>query len=105
MLNNCRGVWSVHKPDYIVMRVMNLLKRKELLIIDKESLPVLTCGPSQKFSTSSEPYEFLFFSENLNFSQLVRFHSPSTVFTIRLTNLSLITMSRATCLMETLGFL
>ncbi|GFU93238.1 uncharacterized protein TNCV_4217641 [Trichonephila clavipes] len=52
MFNNCRGVWSFHKPDSIVLGVMNLLERKVLLLIQKESLPVLTCGPSQKFSAS-----------------------------------------------------
>ncbi|GFU61499.1 uncharacterized protein TNCV_2287941 [Trichonephila clavipes] len=54
---------------------MNSLDRKELLIIEKESLPVLTCGPSQKFSASSVPFKFVFFSEKLNFSQLVRLQS------------------------------
>ncbi|GFT54003.1 uncharacterized protein TNCV_153641 [Trichonephila clavipes] len=66
-----RGAWSFHAPDSIVLRVMNLLTRKELLISEKESLPVLTCGPSQK-SASSEPYAFAFFNDKLNFSQLVR---------------------------------
>ncbi|GFW20973.1 hypothetical protein TNCV_1714801 [Trichonephila clavipes] len=31
--------------------------RKKLLINEKESLPALTCGLSQKVSVSSEPYE------------------------------------------------
>ncbi|GFU97445.1 uncharacterized protein TNCV_1913001 [Trichonephila clavipes] len=48
---------------------MNLLNCKELLISEKESLPALTCSPSQKFSASSEPYEFVYFSGKLNFSQ------------------------------------
>ncbi|GFU71510.1 hypothetical protein TNCV_1819921 [Trichonephila clavipes] len=48
---------------------MNLFIRKELLISEKDSLQGLTCGPSQKFSASSEPYEFVFFSEKLNFSR------------------------------------
>ncbi|GFV92494.1 uncharacterized protein TNCV_1743991 [Trichonephila clavipes] len=74
MFNNCRGAWGVHTPDSIVLGVMNLLNRKELTISEKESLPTLTFGSSQKFSASSEPYEF-FFSEKLNFSQLVRLQS------------------------------
>ncbi|GFX33062.1 hypothetical protein TNCV_5042301 [Trichonephila clavipes] len=40
---------------------MNLLSRKELLISEKESLPTWTCGLSQKFSSSWEPYTSLFF--------------------------------------------
>ncbi|GFS57627.1 uncharacterized protein TNCV_1402561 [Trichonephila clavipes] len=75
MLNNFRGACSVHTPDSIILGVMNLLNRKEFLISGKESLPALTQGPSQKFSASSEPYEFVFFSEKLKFSQLVRFQS------------------------------
>ncbi|GFT58622.1 uncharacterized protein TNCV_1250761 [Trichonephila clavipes] len=47
MFNNCRGAWSVHRPDSIILGVMNLLNRKELLIIEKESFPVLICGPCQ----------------------------------------------------------
>ncbi|GFW37117.1 uncharacterized protein TNCV_5020151 [Trichonephila clavipes] len=61
---------------------MNLLKRKDLIISEKESLPALTSGPSQKFSASSEPYEFVFFSEKLNFSQLNRLRFLE-VFTVR----------------------
>ncbi|GFU08229.1 uncharacterized protein TNCV_3766661 [Trichonephila clavipes] len=75
MFNNCRGAWSVHRPDYVALEVMNLLNRKELLIGKKESHPALTCCLSQKSSASSEPYEFVFFSEKLNFSPLVRLHS------------------------------
>ncbi|GFT13252.1 uncharacterized protein TNCV_4077071 [Trichonephila clavipes] len=66
MFDNCRGAWSDHAPDFIVLGLMNLLNRKQLLISEKESLPVLTCSPSQKFS-ASEPYEFVLFSEKLNF--------------------------------------
>ncbi|GFV72603.1 uncharacterized protein TNCV_4937791 [Trichonephila clavipes] len=54
---------------------MIVLSRTELLIIEKESLPVVPCGPFQKFSETSEPFEFVFFSEKLNFSQLVRLQS------------------------------
>ncbi|GFU61839.1 uncharacterized protein TNCV_4564841 [Trichonephila clavipes] len=75
MFNNCRRAWSVHTPDSVVLGIMNLLNREELLISEKESLPTLTCGPSQKFSASSEPYEFVSFSEKMNFSQLVRHQS------------------------------
>ncbi|GFW57636.1 uncharacterized protein TNCV_2925551 [Trichonephila clavipes] len=75
MFNNRRGAWSVHTPDSIVLGVMNLVNRKVLLISEKESLPALTCGPSQKFSASLELYEFVFISEKLNFSQLVRLQS------------------------------
>ncbi|GFT10099.1 RNase H domain-containing protein [Trichonephila clavipes] len=60
MFNNCRGAWSIYTSDSIVLAVMNLLNRKALLINEKESLPALTCCPSQKFSASSEPYEFVF---------------------------------------------
>ncbi|GFS94778.1 uncharacterized protein TNCV_4456601 [Trichonephila clavipes] len=73
--NNCRGAWSFHAPDSIVLGVMNLLNRTELLISEKDYLLTLTCGSSQKFSASSEPNEFVFFSEKLNFSQLVRLQS------------------------------
>ncbi|GFX86241.1 hypothetical protein TNCV_2561231 [Trichonephila clavipes] len=55
------------------------------LIIEKESVPVLTCSSSQKFSASSEP--------------------PRSVFTIPLTDLSRIPISRVICLVETLGSL
>ncbi|GFU21757.1 uncharacterized protein TNCV_3123471 [Trichonephila clavipes] len=72
MFTYWKGAWSVHTPDSIVLGVIKLLNRKELLINEKESLPALTFGPSQKFSASSEPYEFVFFSEKLYFSQLVR---------------------------------
>ncbi|GFS99376.1 hypothetical protein TNCV_1601811 [Trichonephila clavipes] len=60
LLNNCRVAWSVHGPDSIILRVMNLFDRKEFLIIEKESLLVLTCGPSQNCLASLEPYEFVF---------------------------------------------
>ncbi|GFX21350.1 RNA-directed DNA polymerase from mobile element jockey [Trichonephila clavipes] len=66
MFNNCRGPGSVHTQDSIVLGVINLLKCKGLLslISEKESLRVLTCGPSQKLSASSDPYELVFlFSE------------------------------------------
>ncbi|GFU41759.1 uncharacterized protein TNCV_894201 [Trichonephila clavipes] len=72
MFNNYRGAWSVHRSDSIVLGVMNLLNRKKLLISEKESLPVLTCGSSQKFSASPE---FVLFSEKLNFSQLIGLQS------------------------------
>ncbi|GFT99536.1 uncharacterized protein TNCV_3239721 [Trichonephila clavipes] len=75
LFNNCRGAWSVHRPDSIVWGVTNLLNCKELLISEKESLPALTCRTSQKFSASSKRYEFIFFSEKLNFLQLVRLQS------------------------------
>ncbi|GBM21794.1 hypothetical protein AVEN_29234-1 [Araneus ventricosus] len=54
---------------------MSLLDGKELLINEKESLPALTCGQSQKFSASLEPHEFVFFSEKLNYLELVRLQS------------------------------
>ncbi|GBM13760.1 hypothetical protein AVEN_90022-1 [Araneus ventricosus] len=83
MFNNCRGVWSVYRPDAIVLGVMSLLDSEELLINGKESLPVLTCGLSQKFSASLELHEFVFFSEKWKFLELVRIqpklcfcHSP-----------------------------
>ncbi|GFW40204.1 uncharacterized protein TNCV_5118871 [Trichonephila clavipes] len=69
MFKNCRGAWSVHRPDPVALGVLNLLNRKELLISEKKSFPALTCGPSQKFSASSQPYELVFFSEKLNFSR------------------------------------
>ncbi|GFX10370.1 uncharacterized protein TNCV_1867651 [Trichonephila clavipes] len=72
MFNNCRGAWNVHTLDSIALGVMNLLNRKEFLMSEKESLPSLTCGPSEKFSASSEPYEFVFFSAKLIFSHLLR---------------------------------
>ncbi|GFW00843.1 uncharacterized protein TNCV_1760811 [Trichonephila clavipes] len=73
MFNKFRGAWSVNKPYSIVLGVMNWLNRKQLHISANESLPMLTWSPSQNFSASSEPYKFLFFfSEKLNFSQLVR---------------------------------
>ncbi|GBN26347.1 hypothetical protein AVEN_233383-1 [Araneus ventricosus] len=75
MFNNCRGAWSVCRPYPIVLGVMSLLDGKELLISEKESLPVLTYGLSQKFSASLEPHEFVFFSEKLNFLELVRLQS------------------------------
>ncbi|GFT22064.1 uncharacterized protein TNCV_3271251 [Trichonephila clavipes] len=75
MFNNCRGAWSVHAPDSIVWGVMNLLNRKGLLISEKESVPMLSCGTSQKFSASLEPYELVFLSEKLNFLQLAMFKS------------------------------
>ncbi|GFV98596.1 uncharacterized protein TNCV_1452821 [Trichonephila clavipes] len=59
----------------MALKVMNLLNRKELLISEKKSLPELTCEPSQKFSASPDPQEFVFFSEKLNYSQLVRLQS------------------------------
>ncbi|GFV66435.1 uncharacterized protein TNCV_3509091 [Trichonephila clavipes] len=65
MFNNCRGAWSVHIPDSIVLGIIS----------EKESLLALICGPFQKFSLPLELYEFVFFSEKLNFSQLVRFQS------------------------------
>ncbi|GFU79242.1 hypothetical protein TNCV_2137651 [Trichonephila clavipes] len=88
---------------------MNLFDRKELLAIEKESLPVLTCDPSQKFSASLKPCEFFFvclfcFCEILNFSQLAQ-HQPKLLFAICSTDLLLISMSRVICLIETLGFL
>ncbi|GFX54553.1 uncharacterized protein TNCV_792401 [Trichonephila clavipes] len=92
MFNNCRGAWSVHTPDSFVLGVINLLNRKELLISEKESLPTLTCRPSQKFSASSEPHEFIFFSEKLNFP-------PATC------KASVQARSGAICPMETLEFL
>ncbi|GFU76551.1 hypothetical protein TNCV_1940391 [Trichonephila clavipes] len=49
---------------------MILLKRKELLISEKESLSEPTCDPSQKLSAFSEPYEF-FSNKKLNLLQLV----------------------------------
>ncbi|GFT18061.1 uncharacterized protein TNCV_4837961 [Trichonephila clavipes] len=58
----CRGAWSVRTPDSIFWGVMILLSRKELLTSKKESFLTLTCGPSQKFSGSSEPHECFFFS-------------------------------------------
>ncbi|GFX83159.1 peptidyl-prolyl cis-trans isomerase FKBP4 [Trichonephila clavipes] len=84
--NNCRGAWSVRTPDSTVLGVMNLLNRKELLTMNllnrkelltmnllnrkelltmnllnrKELIPALTCGPFQKFSASTELYEFFF---------------------------------------------
>ncbi|GFU41748.1 uncharacterized protein TNCV_4467741 [Trichonephila clavipes] len=61
MFNNYRGAWSVHRSDSIVLGVMNLLNRKKLLISEKESLPVLTCGSSQKFSASPEFVLFMRF--------------------------------------------
>ncbi|GFT28473.1 uncharacterized protein TNCV_428871 [Trichonephila clavipes] len=69
MFNNCQGSWSVHRLDSTVWGVINFLDRKELLISEKESLPAQTCTPSQRFSASSEPYKFVFFSEKLDFSQ------------------------------------
>ncbi|GFX20426.1 uncharacterized protein TNCV_3487841 [Trichonephila clavipes] len=68
MFNNCLECTNLILS---FLGVMNLLNCKELLIGDKESLPTMTCGPSRKFSASSEPYELVFFSEKLNFSQLV----------------------------------
>ncbi|GFT67349.1 uncharacterized protein TNCV_2360071 [Trichonephila clavipes] len=72
MFNNCRCSWSVHTPDFIVLGVMYLLNRQELLLIEKEFLPTLTFGPSQKSSSSSVLCEFFFFffSKKLKFSQL-----------------------------------
>ncbi|GFT21065.1 transposable element Tcb2 transposase [Trichonephila clavipes] len=61
MFNKYRGAWSVHTPDSIVLGFMNLLNREELLISEKESIPAINCGPSQKFSAPSEPYELVFF--------------------------------------------
>ncbi|GFT32768.1 hypothetical protein TNCV_2443671 [Trichonephila clavipes] len=52
MFNKFRGASSVHIPDSIVLGAVNLVKRKGNVIIEKESLPTLTCGPSQKFSAS-----------------------------------------------------
>ncbi|GFV90159.1 uncharacterized protein TNCV_4378751 [Trichonephila clavipes] len=75
MFKNYRGAWSVHRSDYIVLGVMNLLNRKELLISEKESLPAPLAAPSQKFSISSEPHEFVFCSDGLNSTQLVRLQS------------------------------
>ncbi|GBO40663.1 hypothetical protein AVEN_57258-1 [Araneus ventricosus] len=72
MFDNCRGAWSIYRPDPIVLGVMSLLDGKELLISEKESLPALTCGPSQKFSASLEPHKFVSFSEKLNFLELER---------------------------------
>ncbi|GFU31460.1 putative DD41D transposase [Trichonephila clavipes] len=54
MFNNFRGSWSIHAPDSLVLEIMNLLNRKKLLISEKESLPVLTCGPSQNFYRLTE---------------------------------------------------
>ncbi|GFW76418.1 uncharacterized protein TNCV_1581971 [Trichonephila clavipes] len=65
IFNNRRSTWSVHRSEYIVLGVMNLLNPNELLISEKESLPVVF----------SEHYEFNFFSEELKFSQLVRLQS------------------------------
>ncbi|GFW22098.1 uncharacterized protein TNCV_1632291 [Trichonephila clavipes] len=62
MFNNYQGAWSVHAPDSIILGVMNLLNRKELLISEKESLPALTCGPSQKLSASPELVPWVLFS-------------------------------------------
>ncbi|GFW37654.1 uncharacterized protein TNCV_415401 [Trichonephila clavipes] len=42
-----------------------LLNRKELLISEKKSLSALTCVPTQKFWTSSKPYELVFFNAKL----------------------------------------
>ncbi|GBN26909.1 hypothetical protein AVEN_170184-1 [Araneus ventricosus] len=75
MFDNYRGTWSIYRPDHIVLGVMSLLDGKELLISEKESLPALTCGPSQKFSASLEPHEFVLFSEKLNVLELVRLQS------------------------------
>ncbi|GFU62212.1 uncharacterized protein TNCV_2474431 [Trichonephila clavipes] len=106
MFNICRGTWSVHKPDSIVLGVMSLLNHKKLLISEKESLPALICGPSEKFSASPELYEFvcLFFSEKLDFPQLVRLQSKLRFFYLlhRSVAYSLVTsnLSRGT-----LGFL
>ncbi|GBM45341.1 hypothetical protein AVEN_172960-1 [Araneus ventricosus] len=75
MFNNCRGAWSVYRADLIVLGVMSLLDGKELLISEKESLPALTCAPSQKFSASLELHEFVYFSEKLNFLEHVRLQS------------------------------
>ncbi|GFW88659.1 peptidyl-prolyl cis-trans isomerase FKBP4 [Trichonephila clavipes] len=47
MFNNCRGAWSVRTPDSIVLGVMNFLKRKELLISEKES-PIDDLRPVSK---------------------------------------------------------
>ncbi|GFS84127.1 uncharacterized protein TNCV_2365121 [Trichonephila clavipes] len=83
---------------------MNLLKCKKLLISEKESLPTLTCGSSQKVSASSDPYKFVFFSEKLNFSKVVRLQSKLRFFYSphRSVNYSL---ARVICLMKTLVFL
>ncbi|GBM13761.1 hypothetical protein AVEN_90023-1 [Araneus ventricosus] len=75
MFNNCRGAWSVYRPDAIVLGVMSLLDGEELLISEKESLPALTCSPSKKFSASLESHEFVFFNENMNFLELLRLQS------------------------------
>ncbi|GBM81380.1 hypothetical protein AVEN_167360-1 [Araneus ventricosus] len=67
MFNHCRGARSVYRPDHIVLGVMSLLDGRKLRISEKESLPELTCGQSQKFSASLEPHELVFFNEKLNF--------------------------------------
>ncbi|GFU58404.1 eye-specific diacylglycerol kinase [Trichonephila clavipes] len=77
MFNNCR-LWSVHTPDYIFWGIMNLLKRKQLLISEKESLPELNCPPFQKFSTSSEPYGYGGGTKPWGTSGFTQFQPPAT---------------------------
>ncbi|GFV92604.1 uncharacterized protein TNCV_1374551 [Trichonephila clavipes] len=66
MFNNCRGAWSVHTPDSIVLGVTNLLNRKELFISQKESLPALTYGSSQKFFGIFRTVQVRFFFSSMN---------------------------------------
>ncbi|GFT17938.1 uncharacterized protein TNCV_4910951 [Trichonephila clavipes] len=103
MFNNYRGAWSVHRPDSIVLGVMNLLDRKELLVSVKESLPTLTCGPVSKvFGIFGAVF---FFNEKLNFRQLVRLQFKLRFCYSPHRSVAYISMSRAICFMETLGFL
>ncbi|GFS65734.1 hypothetical protein TNCV_3853771 [Trichonephila clavipes] len=83
-----------------ILGVIILLNCKTLPIIEKESLPVLIYGSSQKLSASLEPYEFVVFSEKLNFSQLVKLQSNIRFCYSRFTDLSLIPKSQAIYLMD-----
>ncbi|GFX54575.1 hypothetical protein TNCV_792621 [Trichonephila clavipes] len=70
MLNICRGAWSIHTLDSIVLGVINLLNRKELLISEKESLPTLACGLSQNTVPQCGTRVVMFIIINLNHDQL-----------------------------------
>ncbi|GFV40938.1 hypothetical protein TNCV_2665291 [Trichonephila clavipes] len=76
MFNNCRAAWSTHTPDSIVLGgVMNLLKREEFFILEKESLLYADLRPVSKVFSIFGGVRVFFFSERLDFSQLASLQS------------------------------